>query len=186
LIRISPAGALVLCCWGFCFAAALSIEDVFEGLAPERVGSELSAVLQRVELACHWDRTDAQLYRCVPAHGARWTLGQVRLSAVEALFSEQRLAQVTVYFPEQHFSEILSLVSARFGEGQDWSLTLRSGMAGQFSDQIRLWETDRFVLVAQQYDRKIDRSSLIYGTARAMASLLQRIKSTPPGALRDL
>jgi hypothetical protein len=59
-------------------------------------------------------------------------------------------------------------------------------MAGQFEDQIRIWETDRFVLIAQQFDNKIDRSSVIYGTPRAMAPLLREIKATPRGGLRDL
>jgi hypothetical protein len=108
------------------------------------------------------------------------------VDAVEALFVNQRLAQVMVYFPEARFADVLPVLTARLGEGRDWSVTLRSGMAGQFPAQIRIWERDRFVLVVQQYDRKIDRSSVIYGTPAAMGPLLERIKSTPPGALRDL
>ena len=49
-----------------------------------------------------------------------------------------------------------------------------------------MWEKDDLCLIAQQFDRKIDRSSLIYGSAEAMAPLLKQIKSTPPGAIRDL
>ena len=186
MIRIRLAAALVASCWGLLSAAALGAEDVFEGLAPELVGSELTSVLEGAELACRQDRADPHIRRCVPLTGALWTLGGAPLNAVEALFDHRHLAQVTVYFPEARFADILPFLSARFGEGKDWSVTIRSGMAGQFSDQIRLWETGRFVVVAQQYDRKIDRSSVIYGTAGAMAPLLQRIKSTPPGGLRDL
>lgn len=186
MIRIWVAGTLIASCCGLLSAAAPEAQDVFGGLAPEAVGSELSSVLEGAELACRQDRADPHIRRCVPLAGALWTLGGVSLSAVEARFADRRLVQVTAYFPEARFADVLPFLSARFGEGKDWSVTLRSGMAGQFSDQIRLWETERFVLVAQQYDRKIDRSSVIYGTAREMAPLLQRIKSTTPGRLRDL
>jgi hypothetical protein len=167
-------------------AEAGAAGDVFEGLAPELVGSEFTSVLEGAELACRQDRTDPDLRRCVPLPGALETLGDVGVSALEAMFKDGRLAQVTVYFPESRFEQMLPVLSARLGEGSDWSVTIRSGMAGQFSDQIRIWETDRFVLVAQQYDHRIDRSSVIYGSGREMAPLLQRIKSTPRGALRDL
>jgi hypothetical protein len=160
--------------------------DVFEGLGPELVGGELTSVLEGAELACQQDRADPDIRRCVPLAGALQTLGDVGVSAVEALFKDGRLAQVTVYFPESRFAQILPALSARLGEGSDWSVTIRSGMAGQFSDQIRIWETDRFVLVAQQYDHRIDRSSVVYGSASAMAPLLLQIKSTPRGGLRDL
>jgi hypothetical protein len=114
------------------------------------------------------------------------TLGGVGVNAVEARFDDQRLAQVTVYLPESHFAAVLPVLYARFGEGENWDVVLRAGMAGQLEDQIRIWETDRFVLVAQQFDGKIDRSSVIYGSPRAMAPLLRQIKSTSPGGLRDL
>jgi hypothetical protein len=166
--------------------AAWGAGDVFDGLAPELVGSEFTSVLEGAELACHQDRTDPDTRRCVPLPGALHTLGAVGVSAVEALFKDGRLTQVAVYIPESRFAQILPVLSARLGEGSDWSVTIRSGMAGQFLDQIRIWETDRFVLVAQQYDHKIDRSSVVYGSARAMAPLLEQIRSTPRGALRDL
>jgi hypothetical protein len=108
------------------------------------------------------------------------------VNAVEALFVDQHLAQVTIYLPESRFAAVLLAFSARFGEGKNWDVVLRAGMAGQLEDQIRIWETDRFALVAQQFDGKIDRSSVIYGSPRAMAPLLRQVKSTPPGGLRDL
>ena len=167
-------------------AGAWAAGDVFEGLAPELVGAEFTSVLEGAELACHQDLTNPQIRRCVPLPGALARLGDVGVSTVEALFKDGRLAQVAIYFPEARFAQMLPVLSARLGEGSDWSATVRSGMAGQFSDQIRIWETDRFVLVAQQFDRKIDRSSVIYGSEREMAPLLQRIKATPRGGLRDL
>lgn len=171
---------------GLLSAAALGAEDVFEGLAPELVGSELVSVLEGAELACRQDRADPKIRRCAPLRGLLETLGSVAVSMVEARFDDRRLAQVTIYLPESRFAAVLPVLSARFGDGKNWNVVLRAGMAGQFQDQIRIWETDRFVLIAQQFDGKIDRSSVIYGSPGAMAPLLQRIKSTPPGGLRDL
>jgi hypothetical protein len=165
---------------------ALGAEDVFDGLAPGLVGNELASVLEGAELACRQDRADPKIRRCAPLPGVLETLGGVAVSAVEARFDNRRLAQVTIYLPESRFAAVLPVLSARLGEGKNWNVTLRAGMAGQFEDQIRIWETDRFVLIAQQFDGKIDRSSVIYGSAEAMGPLLQQIKSTPPGGLRDL
>ncbi len=69
MIRIRLAAALVASCWGVLSAAALGAEDVFEGLAPELVGSELTSVLEGAELACHQDRADPHVRRCVPVDG---------------------------------------------------------------------------------------------------------------------
>ena len=148
--------------------------------------SELASVLEGAELACRQDRADPSIRRCAPLPGVLGTLGGVGLNAVEARFDDRHLAQVTVYLPESRFAAVLPVLSARFGEGKEWNVVLRAGMAGQFEDQIRIWETDRFVLIAQQFDGKIDRSSVIYGSPRAMAPLLRQIKSTPPGGVRDL
>lgn len=186
MIRIWLAAALIVLCWGLPCAVALGAEDILESLAPAFVGAELDSVLEGAELACRPDRADPETRRCIPLPGALQTLAGVGVSAVDAVFVERCLALVTVYFPESRFTAVLPVLSARFGEGKNWDVLLRAGMAGQLEDQIRIWETDRFVLVAQQFDGKIDRSSVIYGSARAMSPLLQRIKSTPRGGLRDL
>lgn len=180
------AAALVVACWGLPSAVSLGGEDVFEALAPELVDSELASVLEGAELGCRQDRADPRVRRCTPLPRALGTLGGVAVSSVEARFDDRHLAQVTIYLSESRFAAVLTVLSARFGGGKDWNVVLRAGMAGQFEDQIRIWETDRFVLIAQQFDGKIDRSSVIYGTMPAMAPLLQQIKSTPPGGLRDL
>ena len=180
------AAALIVPCCGLLPAAAAGTGDILESLAPALVGAEFDSVLEGAELACRPDRANPDARRCVALPGALQTLAGVGVSAVDALFVERHLALVTVYFPEARFADVLPVLTARLGEGRDWSVTLRSGMAGQFPGQIRIWERDRFVLVAQQYDRKIDRSSVIYGTPAAMGPLLQQIKSTPPGGLRDL
>jgi hypothetical protein len=150
------------------------------------LGSRVSRVLEGSEFSCRQHRTDPDIQRCTSTSSALSTLGGVSLNAVEALVKDGHLLQVTIYFPESRFTQVLAALSARFGEGGDWTVTIRSGMAGQLPDQIRIWETDRFALVAQQYDRKIDRSSVIYGSADAMAPLVRQIRSTPRGALRDL
>jgi hypothetical protein len=148
--------------------------------------SDLASVLETAELACRQDRADPKIRRCTPLPQGLGTLGGVAVSSVEARFDDQHLALVTIYLSEPRFAAVLPVLSARFGRGKDWNVVLRAGMAGQFADQIRIWETDRFVLIAQQFDGKIDRSSVIYGSPRAMAPLLQQIKATPPGGLRDL
>jgi hypothetical protein len=180
------AAALIVACWGLLSAVALGADDVFEGLAPELVHSELASVLEGAELACRQDRADPKIRRCTPLPGVLGTLGGVGVNAVEARFDDQRLALVTVYLVESRFAAILPVLAVRLGEGKNWNVVLRAGMAGQFEGQIRIWETDRFVLIAQQFDGRIDRSSVIYGSPRAMAPLLQQIKSTPRGGLRDL
>ena len=135
---------------------------------------------------CGQDRTDLDIQHCASAPHTHWTVSGVTASALEVLVKDGRLVQVTVYFPESRFPHMLLALSTWLGKGEDWTVTIRAGMAGQLPDQIRIWETDRFALVAQQYDRKIDRSSVIYGSAEAMAPLLRQIQSTPRGALRDL
>lgn len=156
--------------------------DVFGGLQPERIGSELASVLQGAGLACRQDPNDARIRLCHPLPGALDSLGGVPISSVTATFGgDQRLAQVTIYFAEERFSTIKAVLSARLGEGEDASFTVRAGMAGTFVNQVILWETDAFVAIARQYDGKIDRSSLIYGSPSALSRLLKRIKSKLPG-----
>src|SRR5262249_42574100 len=152
---------------------------------PERVGSELGMVLEEAELACRQDR-DQALRICTPLPGGSWSIGGASASSLEALFRDERLEKVVVYLPESRFSATLAFLSSRYVGGRDWNVVLRAGMAGRLPDRIRIWETERFVLIAQQYDGKIDRSSVIYGSAEAMTPLLRRIESTPPGGMRDL
>jgi len=167
-------------------AHATADSDVFDGLGPELVGTELTTVLEGAELACRQDPKETALRRCKPLPGALDSLAGLPATSVEAVFNDERLAQVTVYLPESGFSALKRSLSSRFGEGVVWSVTLRAGMAGTFKDEIVLWEKDDLVVIAQQFDGKIDRSSLIYGSAEAMAPLLAQIKSTPSGGTRDL
>jgi hypothetical protein len=160
--------------------------EVFDGLGPQLIGTELTTVLEGAELACRQDTADASLRRCQPLPGALDILGDAKVGSVEALFVDDKLAQVTAYFSERDFPKVLAYASKAFGEGQDWTVTLRGGMNMGFKDQIVIWEQERLQALAQQFDRKIDRSSLIYGSPRAMAELMKRIKSTPAGGVRDL
>ena len=177
--------ALICACCVFAPVAAAD-SDVFDGLAPGLVGGELTAVLEGAELGCQQDLKDAAVRRCRPLPGALDSIGGVPVISVEALFQNRLLAQVTVYLPESRFLDLKRVLAVRLGEATDWSVIVRSGMAGTFKDDILLWEKDDLVVIAQQFDQKIDRSSLIYGSAKAMAPLLKQIKSTPPGAIRDL
>jgi len=165
---------------------ACAADDVLDALGPELLGSPVGRVLEESKFSCTQDRTEPDTQRCSSKSSALTAFGEVSASALEALIKDRRLLQVAVYFPEAQFTRVLAVLSTRFGEGHDWTVTIRSGMAGQLPDHIRIWESDRFALVAQQYDRKIDRSSVIYGSVDVMAPLLRRIRSTPRGALRDL
>jgi hypothetical protein len=166
--------------------SASAAEDVFDALGPESLGTSVDRVLAGSGFSCGQHRSDPEVKRCTSTSSTPWILAGTSASSVEALIKDAHLLQVTVHFSESRFAQVLLALSTRFGEGVDWTVTIRSGMAGQLPDQIRIWETDRFALVAQQYDRKIDRSSVIYGSAAAMAPLLRQIHSTPRGALRDL
>jgi len=181
--RLAATASVLLVCT---VALRAHAGDLFDGLGPDLAGAELSAVLEGAELACAREPSAPDLRRCRPLPGALDALGSVPLTEVEAQFVGGQLAQVTAYFPERRFAEVKRLLSERLGPSQDWTVVIRSGMAGQFSDEIRIWETERFVLIAQQFDRKIDRSSAIYGTPTAMAQLLRQIRSTPRGGMRDL
>jgi hypothetical protein len=165
---------------------AAADSDVFDGLGPELVGAELTTVLEGAELACRADSREGAVRRCRPLPGALDSVGGVPVTSVEAVFEDQLLAQVTVYLPESRFPGLKPLLAARLGEGTDWTVIIRSGMAGTFRDEILLWEKDDLVVIAQQFDQRIGRSSLIYGSGKVMAPLLKQIKSTPPGATRDL
>ena len=178
--------ALVVAASASLLSSVWAAQDVLDALGPELLGSSVGRVLDASEFSCRQDRTDPDIQRCTSAPHTLWAIGGVSATALEALVKDGRLMQVAVYFPERRFAQVSLALSARLGEGRDWSVTIRSGMAGQLPDQIRIWQTDRFALVAQQYDRKIDRSSVMYGSADAMAPLLRRIQSTPRGALRDL
>jgi hypothetical protein len=143
-------------------------------------------VLEGAELACRQDPADASVRRCQPLPGALDSVGGAKVTSVEALFVQKELAQVSVYFAERDFPKVLAYVTQKLGEGQDWTVTLRGGMNAGFKDQIVIWEQEKLHALMQQFDRKIDRASLTYGSPRAMAESLKRIKATPPGGVRDL
>jgi hypothetical protein len=184
LTRSCLPGALALV---FCVVVhPASAGEVFDGLDPDAIGAELSDVLEGAELACRQDPAAPDIRKCKPLPGALDTFGGAPVISVEAVFDDKLLAQVDVYLHQARFGDVKRVLAARLGEGTDWSVIIRSGMAGTFKDEVLFWEKDDFVVVAQQYDQKIDRCSVIYGSRAAMAPLLKQIKSTPPGGVRDL
>ena len=138
------------------------------------------------ELACRQDTVDSALRRCEPLPGVLDTLGDAKVGSAQALFIDDELAMVTVYFSEREFGKVLAYTMQQLGEGQDWTVTIRGGMNAGFKDHIVIWEQEKLHALLQQFDRKIDRASLTYGSPRAMAELLKRIKATPAGGVRDL
>ena len=169
-----------------CSVTPVCAGDVFEGLGPQLIGSELIVVLEGAELACRQDTADSSLRRCQPLPGALDTLGGAKITSAEALFVDSQLAIVSIYFLERDFAKVQAYATQKLGDGQDWTVTLRGGMNAGFKDQIVIWEKEDLHALLQQFDRKIDRASLIYGSPRAMAEVLKRIKATPAGGVRDL
>jgi hypothetical protein len=167
-------------------ATSASAGELFAGLGPESIGRELTAVLEGAELGCKQDGNDASVRRCQPLPGALDTLSGAKITSAEALFVDGHLEMVTVYFSDRDFAKVAAYLTQQFGAGEDWSVTVRGGMNMGFKDQIFIWERDDLHAVVQQFDRKIDRASLIYGTPQAMAEVMKRIKATPPGGVRDL
>jgi hypothetical protein len=178
------AHALVYALCSLLPAAALA-GDVFDVLAPERIGAKLDSVLQDGRLDCRQDPNDAGGRLCEALPGNFDTLHDLPLGTVLVTLHDERLEQVTIHFAESHFARVKALLAARLGKGEDASFTVRAGMAGTFTNEVIVWETSGWVAIARQYDGKIDRSSLIYGTPDALSALLKRTRSKPPGA-RDL
>lgn len=161
--------------------AVLYAGDVLDALPPERIGAKLAGVLRDVELTCRQDLDDARVQRCAPIPEGAARLGDMPLHSVEAVFRDERLEQVTIYFAESRFAGVKALVSDRLGQGQDASFSVRAGMAGTFTNEVIVWQTATLAAVLRQFDRKIDRSSLIYGSPDAVSPLLEQIRARPRG-----
>src|SRR4029079_12900583 len=103
-----------------CGVTPVCAGDVFEGLGPQLIGSELTVVLEGAELACRQDTADSSLRRCQPLPGALDTLGGAKVTSAEALFADDRLAMVSIYFSEREFAKVQMYAIQKLGEGQDW------------------------------------------------------------------
>ena len=77
-----------------------------------------------------------------------------------ALFEDERLAQITVYLPEPRFADLKRLLVARLGQGTDWSVVARAGMAGTFDDDILLWSEQQAKVI-----RRLGRARPIFPTS---------------------
>jgi hypothetical protein len=186
LSRARAAMITLACASAAMMASAAPPADVFDGLQPELIGAQLTSVLEGAELACKQDREHTEIRRCRPLPGALDNLGGVAIASVEATFVDDRLSRVTIYFPEPRFPAAEAVLAARMGEAKDRSYIVRAGMAGTFVNRVLVWESDDRIAIAQQYDGKIDRSSLVYGSREAMAESLRNIESGTPGVARDL
>ena len=134
----APMLALALM-WG---AGSVDAGELFEGLGPRLIGSQLTDVLEGAELACKQDGNEASVRRCQPLPGALDTLGGANITSAEAMFVDKELELVTVYFSDRDFAKVSAYLTQQLGGGQDWSVTLRGGMNMGFKDQIFIWERD--------------------------------------------
>jgi hypothetical protein len=176
---------VLLCVVSFLLPHGTHAADVLDVLGPNRIGTELGAVLQGITLNCRQDPKQNSIRQCNAVPGSVDTLHSVPVAALIAIFRDEHLEQVTIHFAESRFPEVKALLSAQLGQAEDASFTVRAGMAGTFTNDVMVWESVDWVAIARQYDGKIDRSSLIYGTPDALVSLLTRTRMKLPGA-RDL
>jgi hypothetical protein len=178
-----------LLCALFVFTPSISradqnrVGDAWETLGPTQIGGAFDQIANNAALTCN---DDAAQQVCASVPAAPVTFGGVRSRNIEAVFVDGRLSKVTVSFSVAEYEALLSLLTDRFGAGEDRSYLARAGMAGEFTAGVYLWRTAGVILVLEQYAGKIDRTTLTYGSEPAMAKAVRKATSYPRGARRDL
>jgi hypothetical protein len=157
--------------------------DAWEALGPAQIGGALDRIASNAKLICNDDGTRQV---CATTPNVAPTFGGVPARNIEAVFVETRLAKVTVSFNVAEYEALLSLLTDRFGIGDDRSYLARAGMAGEFAAGVYLWRKAGVTVVLEQYAGKIDRTTLSYGSEAALAGLVRKVTSYPRGARRDL
>jgi len=157
--------------------------DAWEALGPMRIGGAFDQIASNAALTCN---DDAAQRVCASVPAAPVTFGGVRARNIEAVFVDARLSKVTISFSVAEYEALLSLLTDRFGDGEDRSYLARAGMAGEFTAGVYLWRMAGAIVVLEQYAGKIDRTMLTYGSEPAMAKAVRKVTSYPRGARRDL
>ena len=157
--------------------------DAWEALGPMRIGGAFDQITSNAALTCS---DDAARRVCVSVPTAPVIFSGVRTRNVEVVFVDAHLSKVTVSFSVAEYEALVSLLTDRFGAGEDRSYLARAGMAGEFAAGVYLWRKAGVVVVLEQYAGKIDRTVLSYGSESAMAEVVRKVTSYPRGVRRDL
>jgi hypothetical protein len=150
--------------------------DAWEALGPAHIGATFDEVAQLVPLRCGHEA--AQRICATPAASV---FAGTPVARIEAVFDQ---AKVTLDI--RRYQDLLRMLTARYGAGEDRSFVAIAGMAADFVAGVFVWRTESTIMVLEQYAAKIDRSALTYGTESAMAELVRKTNAYPRGARRDL
>jgi hypothetical protein len=182
-MRRSMLSALLLFTLSTSSASQDRVADAWEVLGPSRIGAAFDEIENGTALTCNGDAAQRV---CASAPAPPVDFGGVRARNIEAVFVDARLSKVTVSFSVAEYEALLSLLTDRFGAGEDRSYLARAGMAGEFAAGVYLWRKAGVIVVLEQYAGKIDRTTLTYGSEPAMAKAVRKATSYPRGARRDL
>lgn len=157
--------------------------DGWESLGPAHIGASFDEVSRNTALTC---KREARSRVCTLSSHAPIAFAGVAATGIEATFDDDRLQRVRVSLQVGHYEELLRILTARYGEGEDHGFVAIAGMSGDFAAGVFVWRTAALSLVLEQYAGKIDRSALTYGTESSMAGLLRKVNAYARGARRDL
>ncbi len=157
--------------------------DAWDSLGPARIGASFDDVSRNTALTC---KRDAAPRVCAVSLQAPIAFAGVAATSIEATFDDDRLQRVRVSLQVGNYEELLRILTARYGEGEDHGFVAIAGMSGDFAAGVFIWRTGALSLVLEQYAGKIDRSALTYGIESSMAGLVRKVNAYARGARRDL
>ena len=157
--------------------------DAWESLGPARIGASFDEVSHGTALTC---KKEAAPRVCAVSSQAPIAFAGVAATSIEATFDDDRLQHIKVSLGVGQYQELLRILAARYGEGEDHGFVAIAGMSGDFTAGVFVWRTAALSLVLEQYAGKIDRSALTYGTESSMAGLIRKVNAYARGARRDL
>jgi hypothetical protein len=157
--------------------------DAWESLGPAHVGESFDEISLTTAFTC---KRAAIPWACAVSSQAPIAFSGLAASNIEATFGDYRLQRIRVSLGVGQYEELLRVLTARYGEGEDHGFIAIAGMSGDFAAGVFVWRTGDLSLVLEQYAGKIDRSALTYGTESSMAGLVRKVKAYARGARRDL
>lgn len=157
--------------------------DAWESLGPAHIGASFDEVSGSTALTC---KKEAAPRVCAVSSQAPIAFAGVAATSIEATFNDDRLQRIRVSLRVGQYEELLRILIARYGAGEDHGFIAIAGMSGDFAAGIFVWRTAALSLVLEQYAGKIDRSALTYGTESSMAGLFRKVNAYARGARRDL
>jgi hypothetical protein len=157
--------------------------DAWESLGPAHIGASFDEVSRSTAYAC---RGEAAPRVCAVSSQTPIAFAGVPATGIEAMFDDYRLQRIKVSLGVGQYEELLRILTARYGEGEDHGFVAIAGMSGEFAAGVFVWRTAALSVVLEQYAGKIDRSALTYGTESSMAGLVRKVNAYARGARRDL